>query len=399
MNKRNKRVDFLNACYNAGVNDGSRTVITEILEKESLLKKDRFDGRNSIKNFKASVDAYGRLMLQHKCSGKAYALTDTAWSQLVTKLSYKLALSASLPTDVQNFILERHNRRSNATKLVYTRVDQLGWSLSKTLKGLRTEMVLRTINGLIEISPVAKESHQFKYQLIDGTPSIRSILDLKYKNFDNTELLSELESYFSNNSPDWRVVRYYSDVNGDQFRLRITKAFDKKATNVGEPVEFSLDFKNSETGLSSVSGLVGLYVLKCTNGMRGLGDNAKFELVHNRSDQNAFKNALTKLLSEAEVIWTRMADRYFSSKEIVVPNAELLIKSVCRDYSLGQAVSKRILETYRREGHNSLYNVADAFTEVAHKAYAFNQDGFHKLESIGSQLLFNDDVLAQYGVE
>lgn len=392
------------ALFNARVGEEGK-LLADIISVEKSRLANRYDAKNKLSNFEVILSTVGKsefLNLRHLKTGKDYRLTNVAISNLFSKLSYVPTKERSkvgnnfvnlIPANLQRVTLDTYNS-SKAVKFRVNSLQEIKDTLFNTVSKLPKNLKVQILNHAILTQKVSTETFQMKFQKVGNTSYIRCILDEKYKNFSNVDLLENLQNFLDTNKQDWKVVRYVSDVLGNDLQIRITKKFNQ-ALAKGEPVEYALSFSNSETGCASVRGEVGLYVLKCTNGMTALDEGGSFELVHNRSDKDTFINAVRHLLSNGTLIWEKIQKRYDLSKEIIIPNAEDLINSVCIDYDLGKKVSEQIMNEYKKDlakdGKPTLFKVVDVFTEASHRFYNMSQQGFSKLENLGSDILMNTE--------
>lgn len=380
---------------NVKVNEKATLTLANLLDKEIQIKSSKHDSFLNMNKFALEIEQvdrkFHRMKLVHKNTNRSYRLTETSYRQLMVKLSDKKALSEIFLTTEYDLVISSYNAYLRKTfKRLVTSIEEVNasfYSLSKILdKGLLSIVCTRLMS-------THTEAYQFRFIQSKGVGFIRAILDKKYENFDNMDLMELLTQRFDN---EWTVKRLYQDSFSDKITLQVTKKFNNEKNNtVGTPMEYGFLFTNSETGLASVTGQVGVYVLKCTNGMVGLEASDSFSLIHNRSSKDDFINALDKLFEQGLMTWNKIALAYEKSKEIEVKDAKELIKTICEDYSLGQKVSQDIYRLYQRDlqkdNISNLYKIVDSFTEVAHRNYNINQENFHKLTNVGSELLLNTE--------
>jgi ribosomal protein S8 len=373
------------AIFNRTVN-GQGKVLSEVIDTEVLRNAGKVDKINYFGNYTFVSDTLGNVRMKSKKHGNEYILTEVALKNAISKLTGKKSLVEIIPTKYHTAILNVFNKNRYTNKLQH--IDQINKSFYVLTKWLFLDIVCDSLNNC-NTGDITKEEHLFRFQQVGGKSYLRAILDTKYKSFSNLEMLSTAQAIL--NQGNWQVSRYSSDIHGNDFSLRLTQAIqDKRDAKLNEPVEYGLDLYNSETGLSSVSANVGLFVLKCTNGMVGLESTDSFRLIHNRNDGSIFNTALTNLLTNAKNKWSNMTEKYYYSKDIALnaDSAKNLIKAIDKDYTLGQSLSQDIYRRFVRQGDNNLYGLIDSFTESAHRNYSINSSNFHKLEKIGSEILF-----------
>ena len=323
------------------------------------------------------VEVNGYVQLKHKTTGKSYRVTLSAIRQVFTKLGYGKLLTEIVPEKFINYVVSNMDISQKSVEKT---------SLYTFIKYLPKTLLLELTNYLLATLPVAKEVFIFRFSLLDGIPYIKAVLDKKYSSFDNIEVINNILEI-----DNFKIEELNYDIDNFYMKLSVG-TFNNEIKKVGEPVKYVITVSNSETGNSSLKMTSGILVLKCLNGMSTINESDSFKLVHNRKDNNVFKNSLVELVEKSSTSMNELLEKYEMAKSTKVDNATLLIKEISKENKLPEKVLNKLIETYNREylkdKTHSLFHVVDSFTEVAHRNYTMLQQSRSQLEQIGVSLLY-----------
>lgn len=210
--------------------------------------------------------------------------------------------------------------------------------------------------------------------------TVRCIASNKYEVFNIVDLL---ESIHTNLQDEWDIVRYFNDGNVCMINFAHTKIDD--ITSSSDGVRRMLVFRTSETKSTATTGENSVYVLVCTNGMRGYRPIDSFYIEHKKSKLDPAQKLQQLMLGSIES-YNSLVSNYRSSSAEYLPDPNQFLQDISSDFSLPKELTaKALVMLENRQGTRR--DIADVYTQYAHEFYTPSQLMYHKLEIVGAKVI------------
>jgi hypothetical protein len=220
-----------------------------------------------------------------------------------------------------------------------------------------------------------RERNEELFFRFDGM-AVRAVFTPKYKPLDNYEVLQRLEEL--GYGPDARV-----QVNLDAEFMSLSIPDGRKFFDInGDRMTPGISIGNSEVGLSSLRIAAFFLRLKCTNGLI-----AKTEI------SSAYRHVSRKIMADFPRILTEVGyhlnqqrDQFRISMESRVEDPLATIKSLNRQFQVGQLEVEAVEWGYWDEPGQTIFHIVNAFTRAA--AFpGLNAESSYRLQRIGGNIL------------
>lgn len=199
---------------------------------------------------------------------------------------------------------------------------------------------------------------------------VRAILSDAYVPLDDGMVLSALREALDAAGVDTEVYAFDRGPANTYLRLlfkghRVTL---RETRRKGDVVGVGLFLRNSEVGAGSLTIESFLLRLVCTNGMVAPHDGQGYRWRHVAVDPRQVAAGIQQAVARVADEGAEFIARFDQSARISVRGgAEAALTELAKQEEFSQDLTARLLESYRREAHDSLFGVVNAITHAARR--------------------------------